>query len=153
MASILWRDQRSIDGALISRAQRKVTRSRQSTPRRRQEEVNSANYAVLITDIKIPIPTALRCCAMRAGFSGNLGHSDSAVEDYEAAVQAVKGGGLRLHHKGAGVLEELKVSALPMATPPAKWSLMLKCQNFALKRDAQPQLSRTSLAAVCESKS
>src|SRR5205807_7933253 len=55
----------------------------------------------------------------------------TAVEDYEAAVHAVKGGAFDYSHKGPGLLEELKVSvARALAT------LTLQRENFALKRDA-----------------
>jgi two-component system response regulator PilR (NtrC family) len=53
------------------------------------------------------------------------------VEDYEAAVQAVKGGAFDYIHKGPGLLEELKISV-----GRAVESLLLRRQNFAYKRDA-----------------
>src|SRR5260370_22442637 len=62
----------------------------------------------------------------------------TAVEDYEAAVQAVKGGAFDYIHKGPGLLEGLKVSV-----GRAVETLALRPQNFAYKRHAA---SRNSLA-------
>jgi two-component system, NtrC family, response regulator PilR len=61
----------------------------------------------------------------------------TAVEDYEAAVQAVKGGAFDYIHKGPGLLDELKLSV-----GRALATLSLQRENFALKRDAA---SRNSL--------
>src|SRR5258708_8039168 len=61
----------------------------------------------------------------------------TAVEDYEAAVQAVKGGAFDYIHKGPGLLEELKISVRR-----AVETLVLRRENFAYKRDAA---SRNSL--------
>jgi two-component system, NtrC family, response regulator PilR len=55
----------------------------------------------------------------------------TAVEDYEAAVQAVKGGAFDYIHKGPGLLDELKISV-----GRALETLTLQRENFALKRDA-----------------
>ncbi len=59
------------------------------------------------------------------------------MEDYEAAVQAVRGGAFDYIHKGPSLLEELKV-----AVGRAVETLALRRQNFAYKRDAA---SRNSL--------
>ncbi len=64
----------------------------------------------------------------------------TAVEDYEAAVQAVKGGAYDYIHKGPGLVEEIKV-----AVSRALETLNLRRQNFALKRDAA---SRNSLESI-----
>ena len=62
----------------------------------------------------------------------------TAVEDYEAAVQAVKGGAFDYIHKGPGLLEELK-----LAVGRALETLVLQRENFALQaRCRQPQLAR-----------
>ncbi|HET6936302.1 MAG TPA: sigma-54 dependent transcriptional regulator, partial [Candidatus Angelobacter sp.] len=63
-----------------------------------------------------------------------------AVEDYEAAVQAVKGGAFDYIHKGPGLLEEVKI-----AVGRALDTLNLQRQNFAYKRDAA---SRNSLENI-----
>src|SRR6202012_5600441 len=60
----------------------------------------------------------------------------TAVEDYEAAVQAVKGGAFDYIHKGPGLLEELKLAVGRALNP-----LGLQHKNFALKRDAAPRNS------------
>ncbi|HJT01112.1 MAG TPA: sigma-54 dependent transcriptional regulator, partial [Terriglobales bacterium] len=61
----------------------------------------------------------------------------TAVEDYEAAVQAVRGGAFDYIHKGPGLVEELKISV-----NRALETLSLQRQNLAFKRDAA---SRNSL--------
>src|SRR5260370_14852899 len=64
----------------------------------------------------------------------------TAVEDYEAAVQAIRGGAFDYIHKGPGLMEELKISV-----GRALETLVLQRQNFALKRDAA---SRNSLGNI-----
>jgi len=60
------------------------------------------------------------------------------VEDYEAAVQAVKSGAFDYIHKGPGLLEELK-----NFVGRALETMTLQRENFALKaRCRYPQLSR-----------
>src|SRR5205085_12253470 len=61
----------------------------------------------------------------------------TAVEDYEAAVQAVNAGAFQYIHKGPGLVEEVRV-----AVGRALENLALRRQNFALRRDAA---SRNSL--------
>ena len=79
--------------------------------------------------------TALKCCVLPARHASPETSVIliTAVEDYEAAVQAVKGGAFDYIHKGPGLLEELKLAVgraletlassgktLPLsATPPA----------------------------------
>jgi two-component system response regulator PilR (NtrC family) len=87
---------------------------------------------VLITDIKMPQTDGIEVLR----FARQVCPETSvilitAVEDYEAAVQAVKGGAFDYIHKGPGLLEELKISV-----GRAVESLLLRRQNFAYKRDA-----------------
>ncbi len=97
-----------------------------------KKKLNSANYEVLITDIKMPQTDGIEVLR----FARQVCPETSvilitAVEDYEAAVQAVKGGAFDYIHKGPGLLEELKI-----AVGRAVESLLLRRQNLAYKRDA-----------------
>jgi two-component system response regulator PilR (NtrC family) len=97
-----------------------------------KKKLSSANYEVLITDIKMPQTDGIEVLR----FARQVCPETSvilitAVEDYEAAVQAVKGGAFDYIHKGPGLLEELKISV-----GRAVESLLLRRQNFAYKRDA-----------------
>jgi two-component system, NtrC family, response regulator PilR len=103
-----------------------------------KKKLSSANYELLITDIKMPQTDGIEVLRFARQTSPETSVIlITAVEDYEAAVQAVKGGAFDYIHKGPGLLDELKVSvgrALETAT--------LQRENFALKRDAA---SRNSL--------
>lgn len=97
-----------------------------------KKKLHSANYEVLITDIKMPQTDGIEVLR----FARQVCPETSvilitAVEDYEAAVQAVKGGAFDYIHKGPGLLEELKISV-----GRAVESLLLRRQNLAYKRDA-----------------
>ncbi len=103
-----------------------------------KKKLGSANYEVLITDIKMPQTDGIEVLRFARQESPETSVIlITAVEDYEAAVQAVKGGAFDYIHKGPGLLEELKVSV-----GRAVETLALRRQNFAYKRDAA---SRNSL--------
>ena len=97
-----------------------------------KKKLNSANYEVLITDIKMPQTDGIEVLRFaRQVCPETYVILITAVEDYEAAVQAVKGGAFDYIHKGPGLLEELKISV-----GRAVESLLLRRQNLAYKRDA-----------------
>ena len=88
----------------------------------------------LITDIKMPQTDGIEVLRFARQSSPETSVIlITAVEDYEAAVQAVKGGAFDYIHKGPGLLEELKLAVgraletlvfsgktlLSSATPPA----------------------------------
>src|SRR5215467_1138733 len=103
-----------------------------------KKKLSSANYEVLITDIKMPQTDGIEVLRFARQVSPDTSVIlITAVEDYEAAVQAVKGGAFDYIHKGPGLLEELKI-----AVARSVETLNLRRQNFALKRDAA---SRNSL--------
>jgi len=103
-----------------------------------KKKLSSANYELLITDIKMPQTDGIEVLRYARQSSPDTSVIlITAVEDYEAAVQAVKGGAFDYIHKGPGLLEELKVSV-----GRALETLALQQENFALKRDAA---SRNSL--------
>jgi two-component system response regulator PilR (NtrC family) len=103
-----------------------------------KKKLSSANYELLITDIKMPQTDGIEVLRFARQSSPETSVIlITAVEDYESAVQAVKGGAFDYIHKGPGLLEELKISVRR-----ALEALMLQQENFALKRDAA---SRNSL--------
>ncbi|MGZ4878093.1 MAG: sigma-54-dependent transcriptional regulator, partial [Candidatus Angelobacter sp.] len=103
-----------------------------------KKKLSSANYELLITDIKMPQTDGIEVLRFARQSSPETSVIlITAVEDYEAAVQAVKGGAFDYIHKGPGLLEELKV-----AVGRALETLVLQRENFAFKRDAA---SRNSL--------
>jgi two-component system response regulator PilR (NtrC family) len=106
-----------------------------------KKKLSSANYEVLITDIKMPQTDGIEVLRFARQSSPETSVIlITAVEDYEAAVQAVKGGAFDYIHKGPGLLEELKI-----AVARAVATLTLQRENFALKRDAA---SRNSLENI-----
>ena len=103
-----------------------------------KKKLSSANYEVLITDIKMPQTDGIEVLHFARQSSPETSVIlITAVEDYEAAVQAVRGGAFDYIHKGPGLLEELKISV-----GRALETMVLQRQNFALRRDAA---SRNSL--------
>lgn len=97
-----------------------------------KKKLSSANYEILITDIKMPQTDGIEVLRFaRQSSPETCVILITAVEDYEAAVQAVKGGAFDYIHKGPGLLEELKISV-----GRALETLLLQRENFALKRDA-----------------
>jgi two-component system, NtrC family, response regulator PilR len=97
-----------------------------------KKKLSSANYEVLITDIKMPQTDGIEVLRFARQSSPETSVIlITAVEDYEAAVQAVKGGAFDYIHKGPGLLDELKISV-----SRALETLNLQRENFALKRDA-----------------
>ena len=111
-----------------------------------KKKLSSANYELLITDIKMPQTDGIEVLRFARQSSPETSVIlITAVEDYEAAVQAVKGGAFDYIHKGPGLLEELKI-----AVGRALDTLVLQRENFALKRDAA---SRNSLENIIGSSS
>src|SRR5215472_13656112 len=143
MASILvCDDQRSIcemlDISLRKEGHRVETVSAGEAAKKK---LSSANYEVLVTDIKMPHTDGIEVLRFARQVSPETSVIlITAVEDYEAAVQAVKVGAFDYIHKGPGLLEELKI-----AVSRSVESINLKRQNFALKRDAA---SRNSLENI-----
>jgi len=106
-----------------------------------KKKLSSANYEVLITDIKMPQTDGIEVLRFARQSSPETSVIlITAVEDYEAAVQAVRGGAFDYIHKGPGLLEELKISV-----GRALETMVLQRQNFALRRDAA---SRNSLEHI-----
>jgi two-component system response regulator PilR (NtrC family) len=103
-----------------------------------KKKLSSANYEVLITDIKMPQTDGIEVLRFARQSSPETSVIlITAVEDYEAAVQAVRVGAFDYIHKGPGLMEELKISV-----GRALETITLQRQNLAFKRDAA---SRNSL--------
>jgi two-component system, NtrC family, response regulator PilR len=103
-----------------------------------KKKLSSANYEVLITDIKMPQTDGIEVLRYARQSSPETSVIlITAVEDYEAAVQAVRVGAFDYIHKGPALVDELKI-----AVSRALETIELHRQNFALKRDAA---SRNSL--------
>ena len=106
-----------------------------------KKKLSSANYEVLVTDIKMPHTDGIEVLHFARQISPDTSVIlITAVEDYEAAVQAVKGGAFDYIHKGPGLLEELKI-----AVSRSVEASNLRRENFAFKRDAA---SRNSLENI-----
>jgi two-component system response regulator PilR (NtrC family) len=103
-----------------------------------KKKLSSNNYEVLITDIKMPQTDGIEVLRYARQSSPDTSVIlITAVEDYEAAVQAVRVGAFDYIHKGPGLMDELRISV-----GRAIQTLTLQRENFALKRDAA---SRNSL--------
>ncbi len=97
-----------------------------------KRKLDSAIFDVVVTDIKMPQTDGievLRHARRVAPESAVI--LITAIEDYEAAVQAVKAGAFDYIHKGPHLMDEVTVSI-----DRALQTLTLQRQNFALKRDA-----------------
>ena len=106
-----------------------------------KKKLSSANYEVLITDIKMPQTDGIEVLRYARQSSPETSVIlITAVEDYEAAVQAVRVGAFDYIHKGPGLMDELKISV-----GRALETIELHRQNFALKRDAA---TRNSLGNI-----
>ncbi|HKN33146.1 MAG TPA: sigma-54 dependent transcriptional regulator, partial [Terriglobales bacterium] len=110
-----------------------------------KKKIDGALYDVIVTDIKMPKTNGI----------GVLRHAHqvspdsaviliTAVDDYEAAVQAVKAGGASDYiRKGPALVDEIK-----LAIRRSLENVALSRQNFALKRDAATRNSLDNIVGV-----
>ncbi len=110
-----------------------------------KRKLDSAIYDVIVTDIKMP-----RIDGIEVLRHAHQASPDSAVilmtavDDYEAAVQAVKAGGATDYiRKSPGLVDEIK-----LAINRALEKLALSRQNFAFKRDAAARNSLENIIGV-----
>ncbi len=98
-----------------------------------KNKIDGALYDVIITDIKMPNIDGIEVLRHAHKVSPDSAVIlITAVDDYEAAVQAVKAGGATDYiRKGPGLVDEIK-----LAINRALEKLNLSKQNFALRRDA-----------------
>jgi two-component system, NtrC family, response regulator PilR len=103
-----------------------------------RRKLDSAMYDVVVTDIKMPNTDGIEVLRHARRTSPDTAVIlITAVEDYDAAVEAVNAGAFQYIHKGPGLVEEVRI-----AIGRALETLTLRRQNLALKRDAA---SRNSL--------
>jgi two-component system response regulator PilR (NtrC family) len=110
-----------------------------------KRRLESARYDVVITDIKMPtidgievLRHAHKLCPDSAVIL------ITAVDDYEAAVEAVKAGGAADYiRKSPGLVDEIK-----LAIRRALQKVDLSRQNFALKRDAATRNSLDNIVGI-----
>src|SRR5260370_33737886 len=108
------------------------------------KKLSSALYDVVISDIKMPNHDGIEVLRHTRKASPETSVIlITAVEDYEAAVNAVNAGAFQYIHKGPGLVEEIRV-----AVTRALDTISLRRENFAFKRAAS---TRTSLDTITRS--
>src|SRR5207245_2742389 len=107
-----------------------------------KKKLDSAIFDVIVTDIKMPNTSGIEVLRYAHQVSPDSAVIlITAVDDYEAAVQAVKAGGATDYiRKSPGLVDEIK-----LAIKRALEKIALSRQNFAFKRDAA---TRNSLANI-----
>ena len=110
-----------------------------------KRKIDGALYDVIVTDIKMPNITGIEVLRYAHGASPDSAVIlITAVDDYEAAVQAVKAGGAADYiRKGPGLVDEIK-----LAINRALEKQILSKQNFALRRDAATRNSLENIIGV-----
>jgi len=110
-----------------------------------KKKIESALYDVVISDIRMPHTTGIDVLKYAHTVSPDtLVVLITAVDDMEAAVEAVKAGGAFDYiRKGPGLIEDVKV-----AVKQAVEAQSLHRQNIALKRDAAGRNSLDNIVGV-----
>jgi two-component system response regulator PilR (NtrC family) len=110
-----------------------------------KRKIDGALYDVIITDIKMPKIDGIEVLRHAHQISPDSAVVlITAVDDYEAAVQAVKAGGASDYiRKGPGLVDEIK-----LAIRRSLEKVALSRQNFALKRDANSRNSLDNIVGV-----
>src|SRR5207248_6350549 len=98
-----------------------------------KKKLDSALFDLIVTDIKMPNIDGIEVLRHAHRVSPDSAVIlITAVDDYEAAVEAVKAGGATDYiRKSPGLVDEIK-----LAINRAVEKLVLSKQNFALRRDA-----------------
>ena len=110
-----------------------------------KKKIESALFDVVISDIRMPHTTGIDVLKYAHTVSPDtLVVLITAVDDMEAAVEAVKAGGAFDYiRKGPGLIEDVKV-----AVKQAVETQSLHRQNFALRRDAAGRNSLDNIVGV-----
>jgi two-component system response regulator PilR (NtrC family) len=108
-------------------------------------KIESALFDVIVTDIKMPKVDGVEVLRYAHQVSPDTAVIlMTAVDDYEAAVQAVKAGGATDYiRKSPGLVEEIK-----LGITRALEKVSLSRQNFALRRDAAARNSLDNIIGV-----
>ena len=97
-----------------------------------RRKLDAAIYDVVVTDIKMPHTDGIEVLRHTRRISPETAVIlITAVEDYDAAVEAVNSGAFQYIHKGPGLIEEVRI-----AVARALENVGLRRQNMALQRDA-----------------
>src|SRR5690348_14822511 len=110
-----------------------------------KRKLDGALYDVVVTDIKMPNIDGIEVLRYAHQVSPDSAVIlITAVDDYEAAVQAVKAGGATDYiRKSPGLVEEIK-----LAIKRALEKIALSRQNFAFKRDAATRNSLDNIVGA-----
>ena len=110
-----------------------------------KRKIESALYDVIVTDIKMPAIDGIEVLRHAHKLSPETAVIlITAVDDYEAAVAAVKAGGATDYiRKSPGLVDEIKI-----AIRKALEKVTLSRQNFAFKRDAATRNSLDNIIGV-----
>lgn len=110
-----------------------------------KRKVDGALYDVIITDIKMPRTDGIEVLRHAHKLSPDSAVIlITAVDDYEAAVEAVKAGGATDYiRKSPGLVDEIK-----LAIKRALEEIALHRQNFAFRRDAASRNSLDHIVGV-----
>jgi two-component system response regulator PilR (NtrC family) len=110
-----------------------------------KRKLDSALYDVIITDIRMPQTNGIEVLRYAHQVSPDSAVIlITAVEDYEAAVEAVKAGGASDYiRKSPGLVNEIKIAINRVLEKQA-----LSRQNFAFKRDAAARNSLDNIVGV-----
>ncbi len=110
-----------------------------------KRKIDSALFDVIVTDIKMPNVDGVEVLRHAHQISPESAVIlMTAVDDYEAAVQAVKAGGATDYiRKSPGLVDEVK-----LAIARALTKVSLSRQNFALRRDAATRNSLDNIVGA-----
>jgi len=110
-----------------------------------KRKLESAIYDVVVTDIRMPHINGIEVLRFAHQISPESAVIlITAVDDYEAAVEAVKAGGAADYiRKSPGLVDEIK-----LAINRALEKMALSRQNFAFKRDAATRNSLDNIVGV-----
>ena len=110
-----------------------------------KRKLDGALYDVIITDIKMPRINGIEVLRHAHGVSPDSAVIlITAVDDYEAAVEAVKAGGAADYiRKSPGLVDEIK-----LAINRVLEKMALSRQNFAFRRDAATRNSLDNIVGV-----
>jgi len=112
-----------------------------------RRKLDSAIFDVVVTDIRMPKTNGIEVLRHAHQVSPETAVIlITAVDDYEAAVQAVKAGGATDYiRKSPGLVDEIK-----LAINQALEKMALSRQNFAFKRDAATRNSLDNIVGASE---